>query len=66
VLITRGGAVWRYDRTCAPDKGTITIDGRRLQPATRQTVVPHGLDRNLSVDDIGGVQRVGPATSTGA
>jgi hypothetical protein len=45
---------------------TITIDGETLQSAPGQTVVPHGLDRNLSVDEIGGVQLVEPANSLGA
>jgi uncharacterized protein (DUF427 family) len=49
-----------------PDKVTITIDGERLDPAPGQTVLPHGPDRNLSVDEIGGVQLVEPATSAGA
>jgi uncharacterized protein (DUF427 family) len=49
-----------------PDKVTITIDGEKLDPAPGQTVVAHGPDRNLSVDEIGGVQLVEPATSAGA
>jgi len=39
-----------------PDKVTITLDGERLEPAPGQTVVPHGPDRNLSVDEVGGIQ----------
>ena len=38
-----------------PDKVTITIDGERLEPVPGQTVVPHGPDRNLSVDEIGAI-----------
>ena len=38
-----------------PEKLTITIDGEVLLPAPGQTV-PHGPDRNLSVDEIGGIQ----------
>ena len=39
-----------------PDKVTITIDGERLEPAPGQTVSAHGPDRNLSVDEVGGIQ----------
>ncbi len=49
-----------------PDKVTITIDGEKLEPLPGQTVVPHGPDRNLSVDEVGGVELVEPATSEGA
>jgi uncharacterized protein (DUF427 family) len=45
-----------------PDKLTITIDGERLEPVPGQTVLPHGPDRNLSVDEIGGIQLVEDAT----
>ena len=45
-----------------PDKVTITIDGEKLEPAPGQTVLPHGPDRNLSVDEIGGIQLVEDAT----
>lgn len=48
-----------------PDKVTITIDGEKLEPLRGQTVLPHGPDRNLSVDEIGGVQLVEPANSEG-
>ena len=41
-----------------PDKVTIMIDGERLEPVPGQTVVAHGPDRNLTVDEIGGVQLV--------
>jgi uncharacterized protein (DUF427 family) len=40
------------------DKVTITLDGEKLEPVPGQTVVPHGADRNLSVDEVGGVQLV--------
>ena len=46
-----------------PDKVTITIDGEKLQPVPSQTVLPHGPDRNLSVDEIGGIEPVDPATA---
>jgi uncharacterized protein (DUF427 family) len=42
-----------------PEKLTITIDGERLKAARGQTVLPHGPDRNLSVDELGGIQLVG-------
>jgi uncharacterized protein (DUF427 family) len=41
-----------------PEKVTITIDGERLEPVPGQTVISHGPDRNLSVDEIGGIQLV--------
>ena len=49
-----------------PDKVTITIDGEKLEPAPGQTVLPHGPDCNISVDEIGGIQLVERATSAGA
>jgi uncharacterized protein (DUF427 family) len=49
-----------------PDKVTITIDGEKLEPAPGQTVLPHGPDRNLSVDEIGGIELVEPAASARA
>jgi uncharacterized protein (DUF427 family) len=49
-----------------PDKVTITIDGDKLEPAPGQTVLPHGPDRNLSVDEIGGIQLVDTETPAGA
>ena len=42
-----------------PDKVTITIDGERLEPAPGQNVSAHGPDRNLSVDEVGGIQLLG-------
>lgn len=39
-----------------PEKLTITIDGEKLEAAPGQNVLPHGPDRNLSVDEIGGIQ----------
>jgi uncharacterized protein (DUF427 family) len=41
-----------------PEKLTITIDGEKLEPVAGQTVIAHGPDRNLSVDEIGGIQLV--------
>jgi uncharacterized protein (DUF427 family) len=45
-----------------PERLTITIDGGRLKPVPGQTVLPHGPDRNLSVDEIGGIQLVEDAS----
>jgi uncharacterized protein (DUF427 family) len=39
-----------------PDKVEITIDGQKLEPVPGQTVVEHGPDRNLSVDELGGIR----------
>jgi hypothetical protein len=41
-----------------PEKLTVTIDGEQLEPVSGQNVVPHGPDRNLSVDEVGGIQLV--------
>ncbi len=43
------------------EKVTVTLDGEQLEPAPGQTVLPHGPDRNLSVDEIGGIQLVDDA-----
>ena len=32
---------------------TITIDGEKLEPVPGRTVISHGPDRNLSVDETG-------------
>jgi hypothetical protein len=45
---------------------TTTIDGEKLEPVPGQTVVSHGADRNLSIDEIGGIQRVEDAAPAGA
>jgi uncharacterized protein (DUF427 family) len=42
----------------SPEKLTITIDGERLEAVAGQTVISHGPDRNLSVDEAGGIQLV--------
>jgi uncharacterized protein (DUF427 family) len=39
-----------------PEKLTITIDGEELEAASGQNVLPHGPDRNLTVDEVGGIQ----------
>jgi uncharacterized protein (DUF427 family) len=39
-----------------PKKVTVTIDGETLEEAPGQNVISHGPDRNLSVDEVGGIQ----------
>jgi uncharacterized protein (DUF427 family) len=48
-----------------PEKVAVTIDGERLEAAPGQAVLPHGADRNLSVDEIGAIQLAArePATA---
>jgi uncharacterized protein (DUF427 family) len=41
-----------------PEKLAITIDGEKLEAAPGQNVIAHGPDRNLSVDEVGGIQLV--------
>jgi hypothetical protein len=41
----------------------MTIDGEMLEPARGQNVMSHGPDRNLSVDEIGGIQLVEDAAA---
>jgi hypothetical protein len=36
--------------------GRDTIDGQKLEPVPGQTVVAHGADRNLSVNEVGGIR----------
>jgi uncharacterized protein (DUF427 family) len=59
------GAAWSYrapiDEMSAitemvsfePDRVEVTLDGERLEAESGQTVVAHGVDRNLSVDESG-------------
>jgi hypothetical protein len=49
-----------------PEKLTITIDGEKLEPAPGQNVLAHGLDRNLSVDEIGAIELVEDAATAEA
>jgi uncharacterized protein (DUF427 family) len=49
-----------------PEKVTITIDGEKLEPVPGQAVIAHGPDRNLSVDEIGGIQLIEEAVTTKA
>jgi hypothetical protein len=46
-----------------PDKVTITSDREKLEAAPGQTVIPHGPDRSLSIDEISGIQLVVPMGS---
>jgi uncharacterized protein (DUF427 family) len=39
-----------------PKKVAVTIDGDALEEAPGQNVISHGPDRNLSVDEVGGIQ----------
>jgi uncharacterized protein (DUF427 family) len=36
-----------------PDRVEVTLDGERLEMEPGQTVVSHGIDRNLTVDEVG-------------
>jgi hypothetical protein len=45
---------------------TIAIDHEKLEPAPGQTVLPHGPDRKLSVDEVGGIELVERAPAAGA
>ena len=49
-----------------PTKVTITIDGEKLEEAPGQNVISHGPDRNLSVDEIGGIQLADDPAATEA
>jgi uncharacterized protein (DUF427 family) len=44
------------------EKLTVTLDGETLEPVPGQDVIAHGPDRNLSVDEIGGIRLAEPAT----
>ena len=35
-----------------PDKVEVRLDGARLQPQPGQAVIAHGVDRDLSTDEI--------------
>jgi uncharacterized protein (DUF427 family) len=37
------------------EKLVVTLDGEKLEAVPGQNVVPHGPDRNLSIDEIGGI-----------
>jgi hypothetical protein len=36
-----------------PDRVEVTLDGERLELEPGQTVVSHGIDRNLTIDEAG-------------
>ena len=41
-----------------PDRVEVTLDGERLEPEPGQTVVSHGIDRNLSIGEAGALTPV--------
>ena len=41
-----------------PDRVEVTLDGERLALEPGQTVVSHGVDRNLGIDEVGGITAV--------
>jgi uncharacterized protein (DUF427 family) len=47
-----------------PDRVEVTLDGERLELEPGQTVVSHGVDRNLSVDEAGGLTAVAGGASS--
>ncbi|MGP0036617.1 MAG: DUF427 domain-containing protein [Solirubrobacteraceae bacterium] len=49
-----------------PAKVTVTIDGEPLEEAPGQNVISHGPDRNLSADEIGGIQLAEDAVTADA
>ena len=52
-------------RSFAPDKVTVTIGGEKLEPAPGLDLVPRGPDRDLSVDEVGGIQLATAGTLPG-
>ncbi|MDX6555682.1 MAG: hypothetical protein QOD86_1877 [Miltoncostaeaceae bacterium] len=48
-------------QTFSPSRVEVVIDGERLEEAPGQSLIAHGPDRNLSVDEVGGIQLVEPA-----
>lgn len=49
-----------------PARVAVTIDGETLEEAPGQNVIAHGPDRNLSVDEVGGIQLVEDALTADA
>ena len=49
-----------------PARVAVTIDGETLEEAAGQNVIAHGPDRNLSVDEVGGIQLVEDALTADA
>jgi hypothetical protein len=41
-----------------PDRVEVTLDGERLELEPGQTVVSHGIDRNLSIGEAGALAAV--------
>jgi len=56
----------RHDFVYGQFGENFTIDGEKLEPVPGQTVISHGPDRNLSVDEIGGIQLIEDAVSAQA
>ena len=46
-----------------PDRVEVTLDGERLELEPGQTVVSHGVDRNLSIDEAGALRAVAEGVS---
>jgi uncharacterized protein (DUF427 family) len=46
-----------------PDRVDVTLDGERLEPEPGQTVVPHGIDRDLTIGEAGALRTVAAAVS---
>jgi len=49
-----------------PETVTVTIDGEKLESVPGQDVVAHGPGRNLTLEEIGGIQLVEYASSAQA
>ena len=48
-----------------PDRVEVTLDGQHLRLELGQTVVSHGIDRNLSIGEAGALRGVMPLRSVG-
>ena len=46
-----------------PDKVEVTLDDERLELEPGQNVTPHGIDRNLGIDEAGALRTVVAAAS---
>jgi hypothetical protein len=58
-LVQRVEEKWGHELVSFyPEKLTVTVDGEKLESAPGQNVLAHGPDRNLSVDEVGGIQLV--------
>ena len=56
---------WYVPRANIAGEALHAIDGEKLEAAPGQNVIAHGPDRNLSVDEIGGIALVGDAGAPG-